>query len=226
MIKIYPTFKPVVSVIMATYNRANFLKRSLDSMINQSFKEWELLIVDDGSSDNSYDIIKDYITNYENIRYLKHQNRKLPLTRNTGILASVGDYITFLDSDDEYDKNHLRLRYNFMIGNTDTDLIHGGIQIIGDPYVIDKNSPGQKIHLEQCAIGGTFFGKRKIFLELGGFSTIGYSEDSEFLERVEEKYIIRKVHYATYVYHREVRDSITNLKIYETRNEEQQIPDN
>jgi glycosyltransferase involved in cell wall biosynthesis len=220
MIITYVHFKPVISIIMATFNRADYLEKSINSVLKQSFKEWELLIIDDGSKDNSFDIINKYVQENENIIYLKHQHRKLPLSRNSGMPASCGEFITFLDSDDEYNKNHLLFRFNFMKGRPDVDLIHGGVQIIGDPYVADRKIPGKKIHLEQCAIGGTFFGKRKVFFDLEGFANIPYSEDSDFLERAEEKFNIQKVGYPTYIYNREVRDSITNLKEKESGKDE------
>lgn len=212
MVNTYLHFKPVITIIMATFNRSNYLDKSINSVLSQTFKEWELLIVDDGSNDNSFETINKYIKENENIIYLKHQHRKLSLSRNAGITASSGEFITFLDSDDEYNKNHLLFRFNFMRGRPDVDLIHGGLQIIGDPYVVDKKNPGKKIRLEQCAIGGTFFGKRKVFLDLDGFANIGYSEDSEFLERAEEKFNVQKVGYPTYIYYRETSDSITNQK--------------
>lgn len=90
------------------------------------------------------------------------------------------------------------------------DLLHGGIEIIGDPFVKDKNDLTKKIHLEECHIGGTFFCRRKIFEELGGFKNIEYSEDSEFFERVEEEFKTAKVNFKTYVYYRDTPDSICN----------------
>jgi glycosyltransferase involved in cell wall biosynthesis len=218
MLNIYKSFKPVVSVVMASHNRAQYLNRSIDSLLSQTFKEWELLLLDDGSNDNTFEIINNYIEKNENIRYFKHKRRKLAFTRNAGIAASVGDYITFLDSDDEYDKNHLKFRVNFMQGRPDVDLIHGGIQIIGDPFVADKNNPAEKIHLEQCTIGGTFFGRRKVFTESDGFLSFDYSEDSEFLDRAKEKFVIQKVGYPTYIYHRDAEDSITNQKLNNSQN--------
>ena len=213
MINIYKNINPAVSIIMATYNRARYLNRSIDSLLSQTFKDWELLVVDDGSDDNSFELINKYLPDHENIRYLKHQRRKLAFSRNVGITASIGEYITFLDSDDEYDKNHLKFRIDFMQGRPDVDLIHGGIQVIGNPYVVDKDNPDKTIHLEQCVIGGTFFGRRKVFIELKGFSSISYSEDSEFLERAKEKFAVQKVGYPTYIYHRDAEDSITNQRL-------------
>ncbi|MFM6453779.1 MAG: glycosyltransferase family 2 protein [Planktothrix sp.] len=77
----------------------------MNSVINQTFKDWELLIVDDGSQDQTFEIINPFLEQWENIRYLKHKNRKQSLSRNAGIQASFGKYITFIDSDDQYKPN-------------------------------------------------------------------------------------------------------------------------
>ncbi|MCX6152198.1 MAG: glycosyltransferase family 2 protein [Ignavibacteriales bacterium] len=210
MIRVYQDFEPQISVIMATFNRAKYFKRSINSLLAQNFIEWELLLVDDGSNDNTFQILNEYLNLNENIRYIKHKNRKLALSRNAGIQAAVGKYITFLDSDDEYSVDHLKIRFDYMEEHPLIDMIHGGVQVIGNPYVVDKYNPDKTIHLNQCTIGGTFFAKRKIFIELDGFKNITYSEDSDFLERAEKIFSINKVEFPTYIYHRDVLDSITN----------------
>lgn len=203
--------QPKVSVILTVYNREHVLRRCIRSLLNQSFKDWELIIVDDGSTDKSIDILKEYESNYENIKVIHQDNLKLPLSRNKGIKLSTGDFITFLDSDDEYSEDHLLCRVEFMDKYPEVDLIHGGVKIIGSEYVRDKNYPHNLIHLSQCTIGATFFGKRKVFIELNGFKNLSYSEDSEFLERAEKKYNIVKVEFNTYKYYRDNPDSITNM---------------
>lgn len=209
-LSLYKDFSPAVSIILPTFNREKLLKRAVNSVLNQTFKNWELLIIDDGSSDGTFLLINEFQKESEKIRYLKHPNKKLPLSLNTGIQASCGDFITFLGSDDEYKPEHLELRFNYLNENPNIDLIHGGIEIIGDPFVKDKNDLSKKIHLEECHIGGTFFCTRKIFEALGGFKNIEYSEDSEFFERVEEKFKTEKVNFPTYVYYRDTPDSICN----------------
>jgi len=206
--KVYKAFKPIVSIIMATYNRANYLKRSIDSVLKQVYPDWELIIVDDGSQDESIKIIDEYLFGFENIRYLKHSNRKTPLTFNAGILASCGKFISFLGSDDEYKPAYLKERIEFMNQHPEVDLIHGGVEIIGHPFVKDKNDITKEIHLSECAIGGTFFGKRNVFFELDGFKNLVYSDDSDFLERAEKKYKIVKVDFPSYLYYRDTPDSI------------------
>ncbi|MEG8947711.1 glycosyltransferase family 2 protein [Rosettibacter firmus] len=208
MIQVYNNFNPVVSIILPTFNRINYLERAINSVLKQTFKDWELIIVDDGSTDNSIKLIDNFILKHENIRYLRHSNRKTPLSTNAGILASTGKFITFLGSDDEYKSEHLKLRVDFMNNNTDVDLIHGGVEIIGFPYVKDKNDLKKLIHLSECVIGGTFFGKRNVFFELGGFRNLRYSDDSDFFERAQERFKIIKVDYPTYIYYRDTPDSI------------------
>ncbi len=163
---------PSVSIILTVYNRAAYLNRCIDSVLNQTFNDWELIAIDDGSTDNSLQILKDYEANSENIKILSQPNMKLPLSRNRGIRLSNGNFITFIDSDDRYAKDHLSKRISFMTKNLDIDLIYGGVKIIGDEYVRDKDNPSEFIHLSKCTIGATFFGKKKVFTELNGFKNL------------------------------------------------------
>jgi len=206
----FPDRQFEISVILPVYNRAKYLNRCVDSLLNQTFGNWELIAIDDGSEDNSYEILENYQKSNNNIKIFRQQNMKLPLSRNRGIKESSGRYITFLDSDDEYEKDHLQLRVEYMNGHPEVDLIHGGVKIIGNEYVRDKNDPEKFIHLSQCTIGATFFGKRDVFIKLDGFKNLAYSEDSEFLERAITKFNIEKVNFNTYRYYRDVPDSITN----------------
>ena len=158
--------KALVSVILTTYNREKSIKRSLDSLLDQSYSNWELIAIDDGSKDNSYKILKDYEKQFSNIRVYKQNNRKLAYSRNRGIYLSAGEYITFLDSDDEYEPDHISDRINYMNSHPNVDFIHGGVKIIGDEFVRDKDNPYCFIHLSECTIGATFFGRGDVFTTL------------------------------------------------------------
>jgi glycosyltransferase involved in cell wall biosynthesis len=210
LIKLYDNFYPDVSVILTAYNRRNFLKRSIESGLNQTVKNIELIIIDDGSSDDTFTLVNSYVMKYDNIRYIKHKNKKLPLTENAGIALSSGKFISFLGSDDEYEPQHLELRLNFMNLHPDIDMIHGGLKIIGNPYVKDFYDNTKLIHVKDCYVGGTFFGKRKVFFELNGFANIPYSEDRELIERAGKIFKIQKVDFPTYIYYRNTEGSITN----------------
>lgn len=208
--KLYKSGNPLVSVILPTYNRGDFIERALDSVFTQTFTDYELIIVDDGSNDNTCQLLQQYIKHHENIRYIKQQNMKLPLALNTGIQLSVGKYITFINSDDAFKPDHLEKRIQFMIQNPDTDLVHGGVEVIGSPYVKDKEDTRKFVHINDCVLGATFFGKRNVFTRLNGFKEIDYSEDSEFFERAERIFTISKIKVPSYIYYRDAEDSITN----------------
>ena len=206
--QVYKQFKPIVSIIMPTYNRAKYLKKSIGSVLDQSFKEWELVIVDDGSNDDTFAIVNEYTSSFENIRYLRHTNRGPALSINAGMLAACGELFAFIGSDDEWKTEYLKQRFEHIRTHPEVDLIHGGVEIIGHPYVKDKNDLTREIHLNECIIGATFFGKRKVFFELDGFRNLSYSDDSDFYERAKNKFMIAKVDFPTYIYYRDTPDSI------------------
>lgn len=208
MLRIYPDSQPKVSVILTCYNRAGYLRRSIDSVLAQTFEGWELVVVDDGSEDSTFEVVDLYLRDHPNIRYLKHRNRKLALTENVGIQASVGAYLAFLDSDDEYRKDHLRCRFGYLEAHPEVDLLHGGVEIVGNPWVRDRANLNRRVHLTRCVIGGTFFGRRHVFLDLGGFEDLSYAQDSDFFDRAALRFRTEEVPYRTYVYHRDTPDSL------------------
>jgi len=92
---------PTVSVILPTYNRAHLIGRAIQSVLSQTYQDFELIIVDDGSTDNTKEIVKSF--NNVRIKYIKHaKNKGGSAARNTGIRAARGEYIAFQDSDDEW----------------------------------------------------------------------------------------------------------------------------
>lgn len=91
---------PKVSVIIPVFNVEKYLTKCLDSVVNQTLKDIEIIIVNDGSTDSSKNIIDSYLKKYKNIKYLEKENGGLSSARNYGIPYATGDYIAFLDSDD------------------------------------------------------------------------------------------------------------------------------
>jgi len=202
-----------VSVIMTIYNRKKLISRALNSLLKQTYKDFEVIIIDDGSTDGVENILIPFAKKFGFIKYLRHSNRHTALSLNTGLHLAEGKYITFLDSDDEYKPSHLKLRIDFMRRNPDVDLLHSPAELIGsekDMWVTDANNKNKLIHLKDCVIGATIFGKQKIFTELNGFRNT-FSYDSDFINRAVKKYNVKRFEYTTYVYYRDTHDSVLTM---------------
>lgn len=89
-----------VSVILPTYNRGKYVVEAVESVLRQTYNNYEIIIVDDGSTDTTEDILKRFVKNNNNIQYIKQSNKGHAGARNTGLLAASGDLIAFIDSDD------------------------------------------------------------------------------------------------------------------------------
>ncbi len=118
----------LVSIIMPTHNCAPFIKESIDSVIAQTYTEWELIVVDDGSVDNTAEIVNGY--GNERIRYL-HNDRRMgaALTRNRALREAKGRYIALLDSDDVWEPMKLERQIDFMQKNNYAFTYHDYIEI-------------------------------------------------------------------------------------------------
>ena len=103
---------PKVSVIVPVYNVEEYLERCLDSLVNQTLKDIEIIIVNDGSTDGSKEIIQKYLNKYKNIVYLEKENGGLSSARNYGIPYAKGEYIGFVDSDDYVEITMYENMYN------------------------------------------------------------------------------------------------------------------
>lgn len=104
--------KPFFSVVIPAYNRAYILPRTIQSVMNQSFSNWELIVVDDGSKDNTREVVSSIKD--ERIRYVYQNNAERSAARNHGARLSAGTYICFLDSDDEFLPEHLQRFYDLI----------------------------------------------------------------------------------------------------------------
>jgi len=99
-----PTGFPKVSVIIPTYNRANFVTKAIDSVLAQAFNDYEIIVIDDGSTDNTREVLKPY---RDKIQYIHQKNSGVSAARNAGIKIAKGEWIAFLDSDDEWMPEYL-----------------------------------------------------------------------------------------------------------------------
>ena len=117
--------KPAISVIVPVYNAQDGIKRCVDSLLNQSFKNFEIILLNDGSKDNSLNILKEYELKYSFVRVIDKQNEGVAVTRNKGILLAEGEYTMFMDNDDFVDSDYIETFYQ-AIHEKNLDLVIGG----------------------------------------------------------------------------------------------------
>ena len=198
-----------VSVLMAVYNTDfSYIKRAIDSVLIQDFQDFELIIIDDGSSATNRESLLQYVEKHENkISYIRHSNRGQSESINRGVLNSVGEFITILDSDDEYKPNHLS---SCLREVKEDDLICSTTETIVDTnddyYVPDKNDLTKLIHLDETILFGTLFGRKNVFSSIKFIN--GFAADADFYERAETQFRVKKVDLRTYIYHRNIPNSI------------------
>ncbi len=203
---------PQFSVILPTYNREHLLGRAIASVQAQILKNWELIIVDDGSSDSTPALVRDLMKQDSRIKYVYQKNQGAATARNLGISQARGSYIAFLDSDDQLKANHLSSRYDLFRGDPELDMVYGAAEIVGDNRVVSFDNPKQILSLDHpdVRIGGTFTLKTESLIRIGGFPLVSYGEDFCLFNRAQQSSLkIAQSLLATYCYDRTHSDSTT-----------------
>ena len=114
---------PQISIIIPSYNTAHYLCEAVDSVLMSTFKDFEVIIIDDGSTDNTKDVVRKY-DNIPAVRYIYQSNKGLAGARNAGISVALGKYLVFLDSDDVVLPEKLMLQFDFLEQNNDVDVVY------------------------------------------------------------------------------------------------------
>jgi glycosyltransferase involved in cell wall biosynthesis len=129
-----------ISVIIPTFNRAHTLKRAIDSVLCQTYAPHEIIVIDDGSTDNTSELL----THYQNLKVIKTENQGVSLARNLGIQAASGEWIAFLDSDDEWLPFKLQKQVAMIEDRPHLKLIHSDEMWIRKDVRVNPHKKHQK----------------------------------------------------------------------------------
>ena len=163
-----------VSIIMPTFNRRNIISRSINSVINQSFKNFELLIIDDGSSDNTCEFIKERYGKFLDsgkIKYFELNHGGVSVARNFGLKQSKGNIIAYLDSDNQWVHNFLE-KMIFELDNNDFNCGYCAVKVYhlnNDSYVLNSEFNRKNLLKQNFIDINSFMHKRELYEEKGGF---------------------------------------------------------
>ena len=165
---------PKVSVILTVYNNKNDIMKAIESIFAQTYKDWELIIVNDGSTDGLYDVIKNIVeANKDKIIYLENPvNIGRYQSLNEGIIRANGKYICIIDSDDEYHVSKIEKQVNFL----ETKKTRVGIQT--------KYKRRKTIRVGEV----TIMFRKEIIKRIGYYDSVRFAADSEFIARIKKVY--------------------------------------
>ncbi|MBA3679828.1 MAG: glycosyltransferase family 2 protein [Bacteroidetes bacterium] len=168
------------SVIIPTYNRAHLLKKTIDTVLDQSYENFELIVVDDGSSDNTEEVVTNIIKEKGNkVTYVKQKNSERAVARNNGLKKAVGDYVLFFDSDDTLYAYHLETANKYITENNSPEFIHLRYDIKNGDGKIMKEGPIYNSLPNKDMIFGNFLSCNGVFLRKDIALKNQFNEDRE-----------------------------------------------
>ena len=138
--------KDLISVIVPCYNLENYIENTIRSVLNSSHHDIELLLINDGSTDNTLNIIKQYEASDHRVKIINKKNEGVSSARNMGIKASTGEYIYFLDGDDSIKGDLFEVALKVFKGNNEIDIFSFGFDIVNENDIQLKNYSFQKYH--------------------------------------------------------------------------------
>lgn len=174
---------PRVSVIIPTYDHGEFVVETLKSVFAQTFKEYEVIVVNDGSSDNTADLIKPYVDKGR-LLYIEQENTGVAAARNTGLSKAQGDYIAFLDDDDVWPPDKLEWQVAVLDSTRTIGVVAGGVVTLGYAPIIQPRSNGlRRITFREMFSGNPFISpgqcliRAEVLDSSGGFDTSIWGAD-------------------------------------------------
>jgi glycosyltransferase involved in cell wall biosynthesis len=220
---------PIVSIILPTFNRAELLKKCIESIYMQTYKKWELIVIDDGSTDNTDDFMNKLLEKDSRIRFLKIERSNIPGISpylNLGIKSSVGKYIARIDDDDTWCfEDKLKQQVEFLESHPDYVLVGGGVHMVDNKHNIlykyykkEKDDEIRKSALCACPFEHTTIMFRKdAAVSSGGYHNYKVAEDWDFFLRLgtSGKFYNFQEYYTNY-FQAEHSASLSNQKNYQT----------
>jgi glycosyltransferase involved in cell wall biosynthesis len=194
----------LVSIVLPTYNGAMFLHQSILSCLNQTYKNIELIVVDDASYDETPTIIERFRRKDTRIRVIRHEeNRKLPGALNSGFLIAEGKYLTWTSDDNFYSLDAISEMVAVLEGNPETDVVYADyFNIDSNGQILNVSSVGAIGDLIFCnCIGACFLYRRRVQEYLGRYNeSLFLAEDYDFWLRASLDFKFLEIHKTLYYY--------------------------
>jgi glycosyltransferase involved in cell wall biosynthesis len=217
---------PFVSVIIPAYNASKYIVETVQSVLSQTHQNFEIIIVNDGSKDNTLEIINTLASNDNRIKIIDKTNTGVSDTRNCGIKISTGEYLAFLDADDVWLEDSLKERLDIFNKDISIGLVHSDCQIINE-FSIPQNIYYRGIEgyilidllrKRRCCIPtpSSALIKREVIQKIGEWDSLfSTSADHDFFLRIANKYKIGKVNKILFYYRIHPNNMHKNVAVME-----------
>jgi teichuronic acid biosynthesis glycosyltransferase TuaG len=203
---------PKVSVVTPVYNRARFISKAIESVQRQMFTDWEYVIVDNGSTDDTREVVKEYASKDPRVRLIEYNRNVIAESLNVGVKQASGKYIAQLDSDDEYLPHTLERMTSALDSNPTWGVAISYYELMDEAGnslpefgIVKHERYNRNNILRRDGAGALRCWHRSVIQEFGGFDTINlghYGEDYDLVLKCGEKYEVGRVHEVCYRYRR------------------------
>jgi glycosyltransferase involved in cell wall biosynthesis len=195
---------PAVTIVLPTFNGAAFLDEAIRSVIDQTFRDWELIIVDDASTDNTAEIAAWHAQKDSRIRLYRHaENGRLPKALNTGFEHAQGVYLTWTSDDNLYRAETIAVLVQYLDGHPEVDVVYSDYSVIdettGNTVEVAVREP--EILARYNCIGPCFLYRREVQRKLSHYDEdLFLAEDFDFWSRASRHFTISPLHRNLYIY--------------------------
>lgn len=187
---------PLVSVVIPTYNYAHFVSQAIQSVLDQTFRDFEIIVVDDGSTDDTFQVVSPF---GDPVRYIRQANRGPNAARNTGIRTSTGKYVALLDADDLWLPHKLESQIPLIEADPEVGLVYASMYLFDSETgaIVDWHPPSRcrqghvlrQLYMDQFVPSPTPLIRRKVFDEVGYFDeSVVSPDDWEMWLRIAARY--------------------------------------
>lgn len=164
-----------IAVITPGYNHAHYLTETVESVVAQTYPNWEMIIVDDGSSDNTYELSQQLIKRYSDctIRVIRQENQGLPASRNNGIALTDCEYIFPLDADDKIEPEMLAMTAAVLDSRPEIGFVYTDVRLFGNEHgIVRDRAYDRELMRIDCFLHAATMFRRKAWEQVGGYSTV------------------------------------------------------
>lgn len=197
---------PLVSIVLPTYNGEKYIKEAINAIINQTYKNWELIVVNDCSTDSTLKIVNEYTKKDTRIRVISNEtNKKVPASLNIGFNEAKGEYYTWTSDDNYYYPNAIEKMINFLENNQEYGMVYTSCDILSINKKTNKitanKPPKLESFLEGNIFGACFLYRKNVAKSIGKYSEKWHlADDYDYFLRIALRYKIANLNEVLYAY--------------------------